>query len=31
MNGKWLSKDELDSVQWIEADIKVVNYLKENL
>ena len=31
MDGKWLSKDELDSVQWIEADIKVVNYLKENL
>ena len=28
MGAKWLSLDDLDSVQWIEADIKAVNYLK---
>ena len=28
MGAKWLSLDDLDSVEWIEADIKAVNYLK---
>jgi len=28
---KWLSFDELDSVDWLPADIKVVNALKESL
>ena len=31
MGARWLSLDELDSVQWIEADIKAVNYIKESL
>lgn len=30
-NAKWLSKEELDSVEWIPADIAAVNYLKENM
>ncbi|OWT33617.1 DNA mismatch repair protein MutT [Methanobrevibacter sp. 87.7] len=29
MNAKWLNKDELNSVNWLPADIKVVEYLKE--
>ena len=29
MGARWLSLDELDSVEWIEADIKAVNYIKE--
>ena len=28
IGAKWLSLDDLDSVEWIEADIKAVNYLK---
>ena len=28
-DGRWLAKDELDSVAWLEADIDVVNRLKE--
>ena len=28
---KWLSKDELDSVDWLGADIEIVNKLKEIL
>ena len=31
MGAIWLSLDELDSVEWIEADIKAVNYIKESL
>ncbi len=31
MNAKWLSKDELNSVEWIQADIEAVNYLKNIL
>lgn len=31
MGARWLSMDELDSVEWIEADIKAVNYIKESL
>ena len=31
MGARWLSLDELDSVDWIEADIKAVNYIKESL
>ena len=27
---KWLTKDELDSVNWLNADIEIVNYLKNN-
>lgn len=30
-NAKWLSKNELDSVDWIQADIAAVNYLKDNM
>ena len=30
-DAKWLSKDELDSVNWIPADIEAVNYLKETM
>lgn len=29
--GRWLSKDELDSVDWIDADVIVVDYLKDNM
>jgi NADH pyrophosphatase NudC (nudix superfamily) len=31
MGARWLSKEELDSVEWIQADIKAVNYIKESL
>ncbi|MDD6048830.1 MAG: (deoxy)nucleoside triphosphate pyrophosphohydrolase [Methanobrevibacter ruminantium] len=31
MEARWLSLDELDSVEWIQADIKAVNYIKESL
>ena len=27
---KWLNKDELNSVNWLDADIEIVNYLKNN-
>jgi 8-oxo-dGTP diphosphatase len=27
---KWLSKDELDSVDWIEADITIIEKLKKS-
>ena len=26
---KWLSLDEIDSVEWLPADIEVVNILKD--
>lgn len=28
-NMKWLTKEELDSVNWLEADIRIVNELKK--
>jgi 8-oxo-dGTP diphosphatase len=31
MGARWLSLDELDSMEWIQADIKAVNYIKESL
>lgn len=31
MDGRWLSKDELDTVDWLPADIEIVDYLKEYL
>ena len=31
MGARWLSKDDLDTVEWIESDIKAVNYIKESL
>ena len=31
MGARWLSLDEIDSVEWIQADIKAVNYIKESL
>lgn len=31
MGAKWLSLDDLDSVEWIEADIQAVDYIKENV
>ncbi len=30
-NAKWLSKEDLDSVEWIQADVAAVDYLKENM
>lgn len=30
-DAKWLSREELDSVEWIPADIAAVNYLKESM
>ena len=30
-DAKWLTKAELDDVDWIPADIEAVNYLKENM
>lgn len=30
-DARWLSRDELDDVNWIPADIKAVDYLKETL
>ena len=30
-DARWLSKDELDDVNWIPADIAVVDYLKETM
>lgn len=30
-DARWLSKDELDEVNWIPADIEAVNYLKETM
>ena len=30
-DAKWLTKDELDSVNWIPADIQIIDYLKENM
>jgi len=30
-DAKWLTKSQLDDVDWISADIKAVNYLKETM
>ena len=30
-DARWLTKAELDEVDWIPADIEAVNYLKENM
>ena len=30
-DAKWLKKEDLDSVNWIPADIEAVNYLKETM
>ena len=30
-DARWLTRDELDSVNWIPADIKAVNYLKKTM
>lgn len=30
-DAKWLTKSQLDDVDWIPADIKAVNYLKETM
>ncbi|WP_346662097.1 8-oxo-dGTP diphosphatase MutT [uncultured Methanobrevibacter sp.] len=30
-DAKWLSKDELDNVNWIPADIEAVDYLKKTM
>ncbi len=30
-DARWLTKEELDSVNWIPADIAAVNYLKETM
>lgn len=28
---KWLGKDELDSVNWLDADVELIKYLKQTL
>lgn len=30
-DGKWITKEELNTLNWLPADIDVVNYLKENM
>ena len=30
-DAKWLSKKDLDSVNWIPADLQIIDYLKENM
>ena len=30
-DARWLTKQQLDQINWIPADIKVVNYLKETM
>lgn len=30
-DAKWLTKQELDSVNWIPADIQIIDYLKETM
>ena len=30
-DAKWLTKEELDDINWIPADIEVVNYLKKSM
>ena len=30
-DARWLKKDQLDDINWIPADIKIVNYLKETM
>ena len=30
-DAKWITKEELDSLNWLPADIEVINYLKENM
>lgn len=29
-DGKWITKEELNTLNWLPADIDAVNYLKEN-
>lgn len=30
-DGKWITKEDLNTLNWIPADIDAVNYLKENM
>lgn len=30
-DGKWIAKEELNTLNWLPADIDAVNYLKENM
>ena len=30
-DAKWITKEELDSLNWLPADIEAINYLKENM
>ena len=30
-DGKWLTKEQLDSVEWLDADISLINKIKEIL
>lgn len=30
-DGKWITKEELNTLNWLSADIDAVNYLKENM
>lgn len=30
-DGKWITKEELNTLNWLPADIDAVNYIKENM
>ncbi len=30
-DAKWITKEELDTLNWLPADIEAINYLKENM
>lgn len=30
-DGKWITKEELNTLNWLPADVDAVNYLKENM
>lgn len=30
-DGKWITKEDLNTLNWVPADIDAVNYLKENM
>lgn len=30
-DAKWISRQELDSLNWIPADVQIIDYLKENM
>lgn len=30
-DAKWITKEEIDTLNWLPADIEAINYLKENM